>query len=420
MPVLGSTTTGYAVSKRGLVIPDGSLDIWRAARALHATDRPEVVFTGDSTWWGQVSAGDTPAGSNLYSANNRSPVGQIRQLSVAAGFTDGGPGIVSLFDSALQLNSAVDPVTAGWTATQAGPASSSSAIGGLFGSYSPKLDSTQTITYKAVATCARIYACKSADSGSFTYAINGGSAVTVTPGTGNTGWSSTYISGMPSGQTNTIVITNVSGTNRLDVEFLNATGIVYHKHCVPGAQVGSFVMNPDDSAYNWPLQLAVGAAQVGTAQASAESTHPAFRKARLNVWTLGINDINSVSLQTEITAADNTTPANTRVIRRDAEVFGQSLTTYIQASRNAGSDVVVCIPHWKISQAQHGKAGYIMAPMVEAIARANGCVFVDLNEALGGAAGAVPSTYVAGSDVHLKAAGYNQLGSWFWSNVLSV
>lgn len=401
MPVLGSSSTSSSgVTKRGIIIPEGSLDVWRAARATHASQRVEAVIVGDSTWWGQVSAGDTNPGSNFYDVDNYSPVAKIRELSLAAGYTDGGPGIVGLFDSAGSLGTPADPVDRGYTATQAGSVTT------LLSTYSPALGATQTVTYRPTTSQVRLWYWASGDSGSFTYSVNGAAAVTVTPGT-TLAWGSTVISGFTAGvTTNTLVLTNVTGNNRVDVEFLNATGLVFHKNCVPGAQYANFVTSADETGgNNLLLQATLGATQVGAASAAGEGTHPNARRVRLAIWTLGVNDINAVAGQTA---------------PRNAESFLQAANLFIQVARNAGADPVICIPHWKVTTTYFSKAGAMMASGLASLAAANGVALVDMNEALGGPLSKWSSTYYSSGDPHLKKVGYQQLGSWLWSNLINA
>lgn len=411
MPTLGSPAAGF---RKGVTIPTGSLDLWRAARAAHATDRPEVVFFGDSTWWGQSADGGV---TDAYqaTAGNRSPLNAIRAAMVAAGYTDGGPGIIGYSDRKEIHGITVDPIAAGRTA-QVG--SSMSPTGGnLISQQGFGLSSTQAVTFQGPYTCARIYCSAVGDSGTFTYSINGGTPVSITPGTAG-GWTINYVSGMPGGQTNTLAIQNVSGNNRIDVELMNATGIVLHKHACPGAQVGSFVSFPQDDGNNSGLRIALGAVNTSAAALQAtEGTHPTARKVRLAVWTLGVNDLTQVGAQNVITVADKDTPANTRTIAREASTFARSTELFASIARAVGADPVIVIPHWNVS-ASVNQSRYLLVEALTSIAMAHSCALWDANEALGGPLGNWSTSYYQVGNVHLNAAGYDRLGAQFAQDIL--
>lgn len=80
----GAVVTSAGIRKRGYSIPKGSLDVWDAARAASATAHRDVVLFGDST-----TEGVPPSGSNTGGW-----VAKLRALSIAAGVTDGGRGII--------------------------------------------------------------------------------------------------------------------------------------------------------------------------------------------------------------------------------------------------------------------------------------------------------------------------------------
>lgn len=153
------TGTGYS-------IPVGSLDNYRAARAVSSSTLAEFVIAGDSTWAGQTLAD-----------GNYSPATRLRQLFNAAGFTDGGHG---------HNNGVYDtPSVSGETAsgvvlnTYATAGSSQAALPGE-SVYSNAVGDRWT--YTVTGSHLRLYYnAFNTLSGPFTYKIDGGSAVTVTP-----------------------------------------------------------------------------------------------------------------------------------------------------------------------------------------------------------------------------------------------
>lgn len=213
---------GAGVVGKGFRIPAGSLDIWRAARAASGATRCEVVGFGDSLTYGQ---GPT---AGLYSWLQR-----LRERSVAAGFTDGGRGFNAQgaegFDTPLiNYGSEVNPVS---SRTGFAAADGYGLAGALVSN-----TAADTVTYRVIGTHARLWWSRFNQGGRFSYAVNGGAAVTVNSGFLEAPptspvtyglWSPDYIyltasDGMTSG-TNVIVVTNLGG-NPVTAPVLSTTG----------------------------------------------------------------------------------------------------------------------------------------------------------------------------------------------------
>lgn len=85
------TLTNFTgINKRGVFVPAGSLDVYRARRDTAGTTRCEIVVMGDSTMYG---ASDPSYGPATYT-----PVQKIKALFNALGFADGGHGIFNTGD----------------------------------------------------------------------------------------------------------------------------------------------------------------------------------------------------------------------------------------------------------------------------------------------------------------------------------
>lgn len=147
---------------RGVRIPDGSLDTWRAARDQHATRRVEVVCFGDST---------TDYGSD---GNSPGYPARLRALAQAAGLTDGGRGLVHN-----------EPASA--TGESLASVQGKLGFGSNGGSYDFHNTNTVTdgaaagnwITFQGYGRFCRLHHGFKVEAGGFTYSVDGGAAVTV-------------------------------------------------------------------------------------------------------------------------------------------------------------------------------------------------------------------------------------------------
>lgn len=150
-----------SVPWRGVRIPPGSLDVWRAARSGHASQLVECVFFGDST---------TDFG------NQTGEVGwvyRMRALALADGYTDGGRGLVHDED-------------AGSTGEALAPVVSRTGFGLIGGGYDPfgtnSLASSaggDEIVLRGYGTRSRLHYSKRGTTGGFSYAVDGGPAAVV-------------------------------------------------------------------------------------------------------------------------------------------------------------------------------------------------------------------------------------------------
>lgn len=404
MPILGASTG--QVSKRGLIIPAGWGQNWRAARANHATQLVEAVIFGDSTWWGQSSSG----GSNNYSTNNYSPVAEIRKQSKLAGYTDGGPGALTIYDSGPQqlTTNNVDPIVQGGTFALG----SAAAYNNIMGGYGMTLSGTgQSGTVQGWYTRLRIYYSQDVV-GSFTYSVNGGAATTVTVSSTSTTWGSVYIT-MPAGQLNQVVVTWVSGTCYLDFDMFNSVGLCFHRHCVPGAQIPLAIPTQDDSGGNQILGVSLGALQnTGISSGMQKVTTglgTQWRNPSLVGMTLGINDINAV-----VAGAAASAP------KYNVENFEEGINNVAVLARTVGADMFFVIPHWKVTQTNYGKAGAQMTKAIISCALSQGAAVIDTNEALGGSVQLWNTADFASQNPHLNSSGYVKIGQYVWSNLLGV
>lgn len=400
MPVLGAQPSSQGRLKRGVIIPDGSLDVWKAAKAAHASTRSEVVIFGDSTWYGQGP-------SSQYSTGNRSPVRRIRERSIAAGYADGGVGMLSYYDSGPQHGTVgdLDPIK---TTTGSIGNPSNGRNNNIMGGYGFTLTVGQSVTFQGQYRCARIYTNASTDSGQVTYSMNGTPYASDTPGTG-LNWVSRYLSGMPSGQVNEVTVTATTGTARIDFEWLNEVGLTYHRQATPGAQWSTWLNgSSDDTVRNDSMQVSLGGGGNGSVGSTTKNVTPTWRNVKLVMWVLGINDVTVVS----------TNPAAARPFY-NAEAFLQALHLVQQGARGVGADFVTVIPHWNVQGGQPKVGATLRADMV-ALSLSNGCAVIDSNEAFGGPIGQWPNTIAPPQNAHLYPESYAILGDWVWDNLLAL
>lgn len=189
------------ISGRGYYVPAGSLDVWKAARNNANNELVEIVIFGDSTTSG--SCYDPPANSNsIYSWTQR-----LRARILAAGFKDGGRGIVATNEIAPGMNP--DGITAISAVT--GFASSDN-NGALLTDSFKSVAGADAFTVSGKGTAIRLLITKLAAAGGFTYSIDGGAAVTVeSTFNGFTGDAILAASGLTEG-THTCRIVNLGGS----------------------------------------------------------------------------------------------------------------------------------------------------------------------------------------------------------------
>ncbi len=190
LPYSGTTATATS-GVRGVTIPAGSLDVWKAARNASATESAEIVCIGDST----TSCESTGTGGWVV---------KLRALSIAAGYTDGGRGTAPvLYDTAAMSGENLAMLVSN---TGFGEPDS-------FDPFQSGLSTTigNVITVQGKGTAFRLTYGKRTTSGRFSYAVDGGAAVTVDaePPSG-TSADVLAVTGLAEG-THQVVITNLGG-----------------------------------------------------------------------------------------------------------------------------------------------------------------------------------------------------------------
>jgi lysophospholipase L1-like esterase len=164
------------------------------ASALNGDTLETIMFAGDS----KTAGFGTNAGASINGA--KSMPGWFRQLMAARGYSVAGTGLV--FCNQNPGSGTGDTrwtFTGTWTSTGVNVNFASSIVTG----------STATFTSDVAGTVVEIWSLS--NSGPFTYAIDGGSAVSVTPSGSNTTHLTT-VSGLAN-TTHTVVITTTSTTN---------------------------------------------------------------------------------------------------------------------------------------------------------------------------------------------------------------
>lgn len=181
---------------RGVHIPKGSLDTWKAARDAHASQLVEVAIFGDSTTFGATDLGGN---------NNYSWVQRLRALSKAAGYTDGGKGIAGIMDPTILHD------TGEVSAIQANTGFGS---GGSFDvlltetAFSNTADNS--ITFQGYGTMLRLYYSRLGAGGEFTYSVDGGAAVVVNSNSSTTSAAVITVTGLAEGL-HTVTVVNRGG-----------------------------------------------------------------------------------------------------------------------------------------------------------------------------------------------------------------
>lgn len=390
MPVLGSTS-GSGLLKRGVIIPEGSLDVWKAARNASASTRTEVVIFGDSTTFG--STGGSPF---FYSW-----VQKLRANSIAAGYPDGGRGIAGLGDTAGMSGPENIPIiqsTSGGTWTSAGDSND------MLLSETPTTSTNgATIVFQGYGTKARLHYTKIGTGGTFTYAINGGSATTVNTNFAGFSGATIYLDlGGTDSTLHTVTVVNTSGARTSVVaEFLRSTGIVYHKQAISGISYGSYFSTDNSGNGNYQAQLALGLTP-GTATSvnglgwgSPIATRPNYRHPSLAICALSINDQQGAS------------SIDTASVERGVELF-------IRMTRAAGADPLVVIPHLDYASGAHLYSGPIKRALL-AVAMSHQCAVVDFNEALG----PINSSGLQAGAPHLSQTASDREADFIWTQALA-
>lgn len=389
---LGSAAPAAAGTLRtGLYLPTGALTPWQTKRNASGTTAVEVVCFGDSTTWGQTASGAS-----------RSYTQQLRTLALAAGYADGGRGVV-LYNDTTDLSApdafvAEQARTGTWTMTGNGP-------------FPPSWQTTtagSTLTIRGKGTVLRMQFQDVSAVGSWSYSVNGGSSVTVNPQAGsNYKTTPVLVTGLPGGgATNTVTVT-YPGTAGLVISFewLNATGIVFHNHGTQGIKSTSIFPTDPTAANAAYCGNALGLASIqNTACVLAAAGGAGYRNVGAAIYMIGINDAGTTSSGT---------------VTADVQAITGSIANFAETCRAANATPIVVNPWLAI-----GTGSVYTGLFREAIAstgRAHDCIVVDGQTVIGSPQAAVTAAY-AGSltNDHLLAAGYNQLASYLWTNVLAV
>lgn len=423
MPILGGASTVTASTaaglvQRGVVAPKGALDRWSQARTVAASGLFEVCIIGDSTTYG---AADPNTPDPFYTW-----VRELRAKSIAAGVTDGGYGIVHPADRfGAEFNAAPStyPRTSAITGFNALGAAS------IFG-YSSTTPG-DTVTVQGEGTAIRLMTYRSGGPhGSMTYSIDGGAAqsVNLSVATNGVGYVVVpiHIGGLTSGVHSVTVVNTSSGgkTNaEFNVEFLNAAGAVYHRDALNGTASGTWsdsVQNDAKSIADTPVRMgligamgngsnrAVDLTANGYAWGAAKGPTPQYRDVRLTIIQIGTNDVNSAS------ASDS----NDQM----AERYLENVALAVRTARAAGSDVVLLSPPHAASVHPQGQRqqGRFKSALLD-VALSHGCVYGDLQEALGwdvwnwAARGYGPGTV---SNPHLTRTAYEAEARFVWDKIL--
>lgn len=391
----GGSVASLLTPARGVYIPSGSLATWRAARDAHASARTEVTILGDST-----TMGATPSGLTY------SWVIRLRQLSIAAGITDGGRGVAGRDDNPALSGESLPILQSygDWTypPDKSGPLWDE-------GFYSAAVTGSPLIL-RGYGTAVRLHWIVGGTPGSFTYGVNGGTAVPVTP-TAN-GGSSIYIPGL-AGNPNTVSIQNTGGAPLHVVgEFLKTTGVVYHKHAFSGLYAREAAVY--DDAVNLRLQLAMGVAPGvadspnGYGWAQPEGAHPQYRDSSLVVLFLGMNDLQGAGY----------------AVGNDWQTYLRAMGIAMWMVKAAGADCLVLIPHWICAaEAAANQFAPWWSAQLLSFALANGCACLDLNQVIHPIYGKGPAAsawYDSTNKSHLTAAGYQAMAEYIWDNCLAL
>lgn len=396
----GDAVTNYA---QGVTIPKGALDRWRTQRAASGTTRADVLLFGDSTAHGQTSTGDAAA-----SVNNRPIAQYLRADAVAAGFFDGGVGIrgwnaAAGMSGTDNLAHVVSTVAAGgtWTTGTGG------FYGGLFNNSIALTTTTgnvgASITLQGKGRYIRITDIANQTGGStWTYAVDGGSAVTVSPPTGSAGRrarTTTIDTGSAGGASHQIVLAvTVDGTFECVVAWLNSKGVSFNTLALPGQKLAARF----DPTQGNPIQsgafLGLGDNAVVTEATTAAITGP--WAPALAILHMGLNEqiLGSTDQATAILSSNT---------------LRQGVGQFAEMCRTAGVDAVVCIPHFIYATNGRQYSGLFRSALRDT-ALSEGLAVADLQIPLGSAI----SSFNVG--VHLTAAGYQAQADWLWANVLST
>lgn len=306
-------TAGVATPRpRGIYVPDGWGQFWRAKRNAAATGgKARVIVVGGSSSQGFWA-------SDLHTGGW---VGAMR-THLQSRYGNGGSGFFSTSRSAVKLSNASEAAAvAAWTTT--GCLATTTGTWTLGGSlYGPGItylytDTASTITFKVTGTTVKIFTVSGTTTRSgYTYQIDGGAAVAVADD-GNTAAhiQVTTVTGLANAEHTVTIARNGTGTLSVcGVAGENASGVVVDNNAKAGAASGSYVTGATSGA-----STALGAGWNG-----GESN-----PCDLLIYTAGPND-----------AASNIAP----------DVWSANVAKYFKAVKDTGAqagdtDLMIVIPH---------------------------------------------------------------------------
>lgn len=375
----------------GVSIPPLSLDRWFRARNNSANQLVEVVVKGDSTMAGQVQPVDD-------AAHHYSPLTRIRALLNSAGYTDGGHGLNNGANDTPSVSgdavSGVSSVT-GFGNSDSFQLPSETSLSGTV---------NDTVTFSGYGTHVRIFYRTSTAAGTFTYSVDGGSAVTINAGVNPNGYAYNFnfvnVAGLANGLHTVTIVNTGSGSCNVICDFVRTSGIVLHNHSVRGAATSAGTTSAQ------ALELELGLQQSPTATdstaATDASTRPldtrtGVRRPVLYISALGINN------QQGSGTTDASATLNAHTI------------LYGNAARAAGADFLIVIPAFESASQSQLAPNYRQA--LKDAATTLAAPWVDI-----GMGGAIP-TLTAGStsnNPHLTQAQYQTQGDFIWNNVLGA
>jgi lysophospholipase L1-like esterase len=298
--------TRTARSDKGIYVPPGWGEFWRAKRDAAGTGQARIVVVGGS------------ASQGFYASNpvTKSWPGLVR-TALQAQHGDGGSGFMTSSLSATILQAGDADALAAWQGAGAiiGQTGTWTQGGSRFGPgvcYLYADETGDSLTFTVRGTTVKIYTVSGGGSRpSFTYQIDGGSAVTVADsGISASNIQVTTINGLFSG-THTVKVQwagTASGTGQnlsvCGVSGENATGVLVHNLALAGARSETYG-NPATTALNatwnggvdFPCDLAIYTA--GPNDASSNTAGDTWA-ANVAKWVKAVRDTGNAVGDTDI------------------------------------------------------------------------------------------------------------------------
>ncbi|WP_052479925.1 hypothetical protein [Streptomyces sp. NBRC 110035] len=291
-----------APAAKGVYVPNGWGEHWRAARDTASATPARIVTLGGSATQG------------MYASNpiTHSWPGLVR-TALQAQYGDGGSGYHTTSLSSTVLASGDAAALAAWTTAgaivgQSGTWSlSANRYGpGITGVYTDVTGSTMTFTVRG--TTVKIYTISGGTRPPFTYAIDGGTAETVTVPGGTAAVQVTTITDLTPG-THTVVLTCGTTTTGQYLTVAgaageNASGVIVDNLARAGAGSGSYATLPESAlnatwngGINYPASLAIYTA--GPNDASSDVA-PDVWVDNVAAWLRGVRDLGTSQGATDI------------------------------------------------------------------------------------------------------------------------